>query len=68
MSGFTREELTEAKRQIDSTIHKLRQVVLTLEAKEEPSRYKAQITLAKRRLKAFQIASELVERELEDAE
>jgi len=66
MSGYTRKELTEAKRQIDSTLHKLRQVVLTLEAKEEPSRYKAQVTLAKRRLEAFQIAAELVQRELED--
>ena len=37
---YTREELAEAKRQIDSTLHKLRQTVKTLEAKENPARYK----------------------------
>ena len=36
---YTREELAEAKRQIDSTLHKLRQTVKTLEAKENPARY-----------------------------
>ena len=62
----TREDLTEAKRQIDSTLHKLREVVKTFEKKEEPSRYKSQITLAKRRIKAFEIAKALLERELEE--
>ena len=62
---YTREELAEAKRQIDSTMHKLRQTVKTLEAKENPARYKSQITLAKRRIEAFTIASALIERELE---
>lgn len=55
----------EAKRQIDSTLHKLREVVKTLERKEEPQRYQPQITLAKRRIKAFELASGLIERELE---
>ena len=41
--------LNEAKRQIASTIHKLRETIRTLEAKEDPARYKSQITLAKRR-------------------
>ena len=41
-------ELVEAKRQIDSTLHKLREVVKTFEKKEEPSRYKSQIPLPKR--------------------
>ncbi len=59
-------ELVEAKRQIDSTLHKLREVVKTFEKKEEPSRYKSQITLAKRRIKAFEIAKALLERELEE--
>ena len=45
---YTREELAEAKRQIDSTLHKLRQTVKTLEAKENPARYKSQLTLARR--------------------
>lgn len=62
---YTREELEEAKRQIDSTLHKLRETVRTLEAKEDPRRYRSQITLAKRRIKAFTIAVELIGRELE---
>lgn len=61
---YTKEELMEAKRQIDSTVHKLREVVKTFEAKENAERYKAQITLAKRRVAAFTLAGELVEREL----
>ena len=61
---YAKEELTEAKRQIDSTLHKLREVVKTLETKEHPERCKSQITLAKRRIDAFEIARELIEREL----
>ena len=57
-------ELVEAKRQIDSTLHKLREVVKTFEKKEEPSRYKSQITLAKRRIKAFEIAMALLSPQL----
>lgn len=57
-------ELVEAKRQIDSTLHKIREVVKTFEAKEDPSRYKSQLTLAKRRLKAFGIANQLIEDKL----
>lgn len=62
---YSREQLAEAGRQIDSTLHKLREVVKTLEAKPDPARYKSQITLAKRRIEAFTIASALIERELE---
>lgn len=62
---YTKEELLEAKRQIDSTLHKLKETVRTLEAKEDPRRYQSQITLAKRRVKAFTIANALIERELE---
>lgn len=36
----SKEELLEAKRQIDSTLHKLRETVKTLEGKENPARYK----------------------------
>ena len=32
--AFSKEELAEAKRQIDSTLHKLRETVKTFEAKE----------------------------------
>lgn len=62
---YTKEELQEAKRQIDSTLHKLRATILTLQGKENPARYKSQITLAQRRVKAFEIAVALVEKELE---
>lgn len=55
------EELTEAKRQIDSTLNKLRKVIITLEGKENSKRYQAQITLVKRRVTAFEIANDLIE-------
>ncbi len=55
--NFTENELREAKRQIDSTLHKLRETVKTFEAKENVQRYKSQITLAKRRIEAFEIAN-----------
>lgn len=61
---YTKEELLEAKRQIDSTLHKLREVIRTLNAKENPGRYKSQITLATRRVKAFEIANQLIEKEI----
>ena len=61
---MTLEELLEAKRQIDSTLHKLQETVKTLEGKENPIRYKSQITLAKRRIQAFTLAVSLIEREL----
>ena len=57
-------ELVEAKRQIDSTLHKLRETVKTLEGKEQPERFRSQITLAKRRMRAFSLAVRLIEREL----
>ncbi|MED4253562.1 hypothetical protein [Priestia megaterium] len=61
---FDVSELVEAKRQIDSTLHKLRETVKTFEAKENPNRYKSQITLAKRRIEAFEISVSLIEREI----
>ena len=60
----SKEELTEAKRQIDSTLHKLRETLKTLEGKEDPRRYTSQITLARRRIKAFEIALGLIQEEL----
>lgn len=62
---YSEKELLEAKRQIDSTLHKLRETVKTLEGKENPARCRAQITLAKRRIQAFAIAVSLIEGELE---
>ena len=61
---YTKEALLEAKRQIDSTLHKLRETILTLQGKENPARYKSQITLAHRRVKAFEIAVASIEKEL----
>lgn len=61
---FSKEELTEARRQIESTLHKLRETVRTLRGKERPERYRSQITLAERRIQAFEIANRLIEREL----
>lgn len=65
---YTKEELQEAKRQIDSTLHKLRATVKTFEAKENVTRYKSQITLAKRRILAFEIANELIAEKLNQKE
>lgn len=62
---YSKEQLTEARRQIDSTAHKLRQTVLTLEAKGDPARCKFQLTLARRRIEAFCLAGELIGRELD---
>ena len=61
----SKEELLEARRQIDSTLHKLQETVKPLERKENPIRYKSQITQAKRRIQAFTLAVSLIERELE---
>ncbi|MBD5149832.1 MAG: hypothetical protein HDT18_05570 [Oscillibacter sp.] len=61
---YTRTDLLEARRQIDSTLHKLEETIKTLEAKENPQRYKSQITLAKNRIKAFTIANRLIEKEM----
>ncbi|MFQ6941850.1 MAG: hypothetical protein ACLROE_04385 [Collinsella intestinalis] len=63
---YTDGQLTEAKRQIDSTLHKLRETLKTLEGKENPSRYKSQMTLARRRIEAFDIAVDLIEKELDN--
>ncbi len=62
---YSKDDLTEAKRQIASTLHKLRETVRTLQTKENPERYKSQITLAVRRIWAFELANGLIERELE---
>jgi len=62
---YTSSDLLEARRQIASTIHKLNETVKTLEAKDRPERYKSQITLATRRIQAFRLANQLIERELD---
>ena len=61
---FSREDLAEAKRQIDSTLHKLRETIKTFESKENAYRYKSQITLAKSRVRAFEIAEWFIANEL----
>ena len=59
--AYQHDELPEAKRQMESMMRKLRATVVTLEGKAEPRRYAAQITLAKRRTRALEIACELLE-------
>ena len=59
-----REDLLEAKRQIESTVHKLRETLHTLEEKPNAGLLKSQITLAMRRIAAFELALRLIEREL----
>lgn len=61
---YSKGDLIEAKRQIDSTLHKLKETVKTLESKENVSRLKSQITLAKRRIEAFEIANYFLENEI----
>ena len=58
MSTYTTEELIEAQRSIDSTLHKCEKALLKL----TPG--KSQHTLTARRIKAFQIALELIDRKL----
>lgn len=65
---YSEQDLLEAKRQIDSILHKLHETVRTLEGKENAARCKSQITLAKRRIQAFTIAVQLIERELEQTQ
>ena len=61
---YSKDDLIEASRQINSTLHKLRETVKTLRGKERPERYKSQITLAERRIRAFELADFLIEREI----
>ena len=61
---YAREYLLDAERQIESTLHKLESTVITFELKDNVSRYKSQITLAKRRIEAFTIALELIREKL----
>lgn len=62
---YTEADLREARRQITSTVHKLNEVVRTLESKPDPGRYRSQLTLARRRVAAFTLAADLIERELD---
>lgn len=64
MADYTKEELAEARRQLSSALHKTREVVRTFQAKEDPGRYKSQITLARRRVTAFEISIALIDEKL----
>lgn len=61
MNTYTVDELSEAKRSIASTLSKCEKAILKL----EPG--KSQHTLTARRIKAFQLSLDLIERELEAA-
>lgn len=65
MVEISKDDLKEAKRQIDSILHKLTRAVSTMESKDDPKRCRSQITLANNRIKAFKIANQLIEKELE---
>lgn len=60
----SRDELAEAKRQIESTVGKLRKAVESMRGKRDGRRRGAQITLAERRIRAFGLAAELIGEEL----
>lgn len=45
-------------------LHKLKASRATLESKENPERYKSQIMLATRRIKALELANDLIENEI----
>jgi hypothetical protein len=60
MDNFTKEELEEALRAIVSTISKCEKVEPKLKQGN------SQLTILIRRIKAFQIAAKLIERELEN--
>ena len=61
---FSYNDLSEARKQIDSILYKLREALKTLIEKENIQRYKSQITLVERRIHAFEIALSLIENEL----
>lgn len=63
---YTQDELIESKKQLESLLHKLRKSERSLRAKDEPARYRSQLTLMQRRIRAFEIALELIGKELED--
>lgn len=62
---YADKQLADAKRRIDSSLHGLRETLKTLGGKENLSRCKSQITLARRRIEAFGIAVGLIEKELD---
>lgn len=62
MGNYSTEELREALRAISSTIAKIEKV------QAKPTLGPSQRTLIERRLKALQIASELIEREIGEPE
>ena len=62
--AYSKEALLEAKKQLALALHKTMEVERTFTAKENANRYKSQITLARRRIAAFQISVDLIDREL----
>ena len=62
---WSQSELTEALRQLDSLLRKLRGTVQTLEGREASERYRSQLTLARRRIRALEIAVQLIRQELD---
>ncbi|MGI6215738.1 MAG: hypothetical protein ACOYIT_07700 [Christensenellales bacterium] len=65
---YNKQDLLEAKRQINSIVHKLNSALETMQGKENPERLKPQITLAKRRIKALNIAEQLIDDAINSAD
>ena len=62
MNNYTISELENAKGAIQSSVRKIEKVLETLSKKDPPP--KAQITLAKRNIKALRLALDLIEKEM----
>lgn len=59
--GYSSEELREAGRQLGSLRKKLEKACASLEAGDNAARCRSQITLARRRIRALEIAGALIE-------
>lgn len=64
MGTYSQRELNEAKKAIDSLVSKSQKAKESL-ASKDIQRYKGQLTLLTNRIKALEIASELITNELD---
>ncbi|MBP1042155.1 hypothetical protein I6N95_14135 [Vagococcus sp. BWB3-3] len=64
MGTYSQRELNEAKKAIDSLVSKSQKAKESL-ASKDLQRYKGQLTLLTNRIKALEIASELITNELD---
>lgn len=65
MSNYTLSDYEAAKKSLSSTLRKIEKAIVSLEEKQaEGKDLKAQITLSKERVKAFNISLDLIEKEI----